>query len=645
MLAPEARTVAFELLRPPAGHRLDLALLTTYTLDLEALLSLPLAVLAQADESLDDLIADPVRLQQGLREAAGRVHLFVDARGIAIPRTGRTLYALLESSVHPVRAPRGGIFHPKVWVARFTAVEAEAGEPPLLRVVVLSRNLTFDRAWDAALASETRPDRRRRAAASRPLHDFIEAVPKWTTEHLEPRVAEQVRNLADEVGRCRFPVPDGFEAPVKFHALGWSGRRLRPPAGSRVLAVAPFVNRTALGKIVAASGNGADNVLVSREEELDALPDDALESWQTVLVLSDAAQDEAEDAAGEQDEPEDRGGRDEPEPGGSAPDTPEDGGGAPDERDNRDGGVRPSGLHAKLIAVEHGWNVTWYVGSANLTKAALTGRNVELLAAVTGRKERRGGVSGHGIDRFLEGFRKLCAPYRRSAPNAEDSGVVDARQRIEEARGLLVDADLRVTCSPDGDDWRWAVDGDVELPADVTAAVWPVSLAETRARPFGATGVPPVWTLRITQLTAFVAFHLRVAISGVDDVRMTLKLPADGLPEESERMHHVLATLIDSPQRFLQFLRALLGGLDRLTDWERDEGGETGSGAWATSLAGETILDDLLRAASRKPASLKPARRLIGDLRKTEHGRRIVPDDLFAVWTAVEEALQKDRRS
>lgn len=636
MLAPEARTVAFELLRPPAGYRLDLALLTTYTLDLEAFLSLPLAVLAQADESLEDLIADPMRLQQGLREAAGRVHLFVDARGIAIPRAGRPLYAMLESSVHPVRAPQDGVFHPKVWVARFTAVEAEAGEPPLLRVVVLSRNLTFDRAWDAALASETRPNRWR-AAASRPLRNLVEAMPKWTTEDLEPRVAEQVRNLADEVGRCRFPAPDGFEAPVKFHALGWSGRRLRPTAGSRVLAVAPFVNRTALDKIAAAGGNGADNVLVSRAEELDTLPDDALESWQTVLVLSDAAQDEAEDAAG--DEPEDRRGRDDPEPGDSAPDVPEDRGGAPDDRENR-----PSGLHAKLIAVEHGWDVTWYVGSANLTKAALTGRNVELLAAVTGRKGRRGGVSGHGIDRFLEGFGKLCAPYRRSAPNAEDAGVVDARQRIEEARDQLVDADLRVTCSPAGDDWRWAVEGDVELPGAVTAAVWPVSLAETHACTFEAAEAP-VWTLPITRLTAFVAFRLRVAVRGVDDVRMTLKLPADGLPEESERMHHVLAALIDSPQRFLQFLRALLGGLDRLTGWARDEGGETGSGAWAASPAGETILDDLLRAASRDPASLNPARRLIGDLRKTEQGRRIVPDDLFAVWTAVEGALQKDRRS
>ena len=49
MLSPESRTVAFELLRPPAGRQLDFALLTSYTLDLEALLALPLSVVSRAE--------------------------------------------------------------------------------------------------------------------------------------------------------------------------------------------------------------------------------------------------------------------------------------------------------------------------------------------------------------------------------------------------------------------------------------------------------------------------------------------------------------------------------------------------------------------------------------------------------------------
>ena len=120
MLSPQARTVAMELLRPPPGLRLDLAVLTTYTLDLEALLALPLAAMAHADGGVEKLLEDPLLLLQALREAGDRIHVFVDETGIAVPRRERELYATLEESVHPVRAPGGGVFHPKVWLARIS---------------------------------------------------------------------------------------------------------------------------------------------------------------------------------------------------------------------------------------------------------------------------------------------------------------------------------------------------------------------------------------------------------------------------------------------------------------------------------------------------------------------------------------------
>ena len=115
MLLPDARKTAFELIRPPSGYRLDFAVLTTYTLDLEALLVLPLSVLAHPDGGLEELLADPLGLHQAIREAGERVHAFVDETGIGIPRRARPLYSMLESSVHAVRAPHGGAFHPKVW--------------------------------------------------------------------------------------------------------------------------------------------------------------------------------------------------------------------------------------------------------------------------------------------------------------------------------------------------------------------------------------------------------------------------------------------------------------------------------------------------------------------------------------------------
>ena len=603
MLSPDSRTVAFDLLRPPAGYDLDFALLTTYTLNLEALLALPLGLVARADNGLEALLADPLLLLEALRRAGERIHVFVDRAGIAIPRRRRELYAMLEPSVHPVGAPGGGAFHPKVWVLRFLSEDGA----PLIRVAVLSRNLTFDRSWDIALASEASPKPRQQTAGSRPLAEFIRRLPELCAEQPNPSVADKMRALADEVARTRFPAPDGFfDDPVEFHVLGMRKRRAagRPwqpiSGGYSMLAVAPFLGSTALDSV--AQMGGGERMLVSTREQLDKLPDHALAQWSRVCMLSDAALDEPED--------EDSG--------------------------------RPSGLHAKILAVEHGWDVTWFVGSANLTYAALAGRNVEVMAALSARKGRRNGNSGYGIGRFLEsGFETLCEPYLRGEPETQPPEEIEALERLEAARDALLDADLRIVCSPSGANWSWNLEGLLPLPpSDVEAKVWPISLAEEQALPLEH---PVTWTLPIQWLTTLVAFRLHVPVPGVDDIGLTLSLPVEGMPED--RMHHVLRSLIGDSARFMAFLRALLGGLDGMVDWARD-GDANGDGAPWTGVPGdETLLEGLVRAASRDPGRLEPVRRLIEDFRSTEEGRRIVPDDFLELWSAVDEALRKDGRS
>ena len=225
MLLPDSRTVAFELIRPPSGYRLGFAVLTTYTLDLEALLVLPLSLLAHADGGLEELLADPLRLHQAIRDAGDRVHAFVDETGIAIPRGARPLYSMLESSVHAVRARNGGSFHPKVWAARFTADVGDAGDaedaapPGLLRVAILSRNLTFDRSWDVALASEASPRgiKRRVGARAGRWATSCQRCRNWPRPRLIKDVATRVQTLADQVARAAFPAPEGFDSPIRFH--------------------------------------------------------------------------------------------------------------------------------------------------------------------------------------------------------------------------------------------------------------------------------------------------------------------------------------------------------------------------------------------------------------------------------------------
>ena len=56
------------------------------------------------------------------------------------------LFSFLEEMVVQALPKNStGAFHPKVWVLRYRR-EDEA----MLRVLVLSRNLTFDKSWDTA---------------------------------------------------------------------------------------------------------------------------------------------------------------------------------------------------------------------------------------------------------------------------------------------------------------------------------------------------------------------------------------------------------------------------------------------------------------------------------------------------------------
>ena len=575
-----------DLLRPPPGRRLDFAILTTYTLDLEALLALPFAVMAHSDGGVDKLLEDPLLVLQGLREAGDRLHVFVDETGIAVPRRQRELYATLEDSVHPVRAPGGGVFHPKVWLARFVTNEEDE---PILRVAVLSRNLTFDRSWDIALASEASPGRRR-FAASRALGELATDLAKLCTKPLTRRLAARVTSLSAEIRRCEFPAPEGFShAPVTFHAMGLTrSRRWRPkiPNGRNVLAIAPFVRASALDTIRdLASEKGW---LISRDEELNGVSRAALDRWEERRVLADTVSDESDDEASS----------------------------------------RPSGLHAKVVGVEHGWDVTWFLGSANLTPSALQGRNVELMAEVTGRRSRV------GIAQFLDGFDSLCESYRRSEEHSGEEGADDAERLLECAVRVIVEADLEIVCTPSGDLWEWRLDGCVVLPQGANAFVWPVSVTEDQARQFD---LPVVLTVPVSRLTAFAAFRLTVDGEEGDERRIALKLPMAGAP--GDRSAAILRSLIDSPERLLAFLRALLGGLDELGELGNKQPIETGGGPWGQGFEGETLLEDLMRTASKDPQRLATVRRLISDLRRTEEGRDIVPDRLLAVWLAVEVAL------
>lgn len=601
MLAYDNRAVALELLRPPSRSRLDFAVVLSYTLNLEALLALPLAVVSHQEAGIDELLQDPIRLLQSLRDVGDRIHVFVDETGVHVPQRQHPVFVALEDSVHLVRAPNGGVFHPKLWIARFVTSDGT----PCVRVAILSRNLTFDRSLDLALVSEAIPGEAT-ISGSEPIRDLIEELGSMSSLPMSNKLFTQLKELGEQISRCVFLPPEGFhQDPIEFQPMGISGYRSWNPKithGKRVLAVAPFVNGSALDTIQEFGPHHSR--LISLPNELDSVDAENLNKWSVVNVLDDDINNSDEDMDDDESE------------------------------ENQSSSL--SGLHAKFVVVERPRNqAAWTLGSANLTAAAHSGNNVELIAHLSGRANQV------GIDQVWKEIERFCQDYKRpqDVPEVSDEER-EAKDLLSQAKRSFLDSQtLKVICKPEraGELWVWTLDGDFTLDTQVQIHAWPISVNQDQCKELL---LPVSWkSMPEERLISFVAFRLSVKGFSDLDESFVLNLPISGASKE--RVDKVLSSVIDSTEKLLLFLRLLLG--ENHDDWlvPAADGTQRYDVFDHAGLAMETLLEDLLRIVSRHPKRLEPFQKLMSNLKKTPEGRALIPKDLEELWKAVEQALAK----
>jgi len=643
MLEPTDRQLLLEALRPPQGYSLDYAVGTTFSLDLLALLTTPLAfALFDWQDHEGRPIADPLALLQAVRRYANRMAVFCQAGQIAIPRRDQLLYGYLETAVFEVNPPRdSGVFHPKVWLLRFTLDADEAAEVRY-RLLCLSRNLTFDRSWDTVLSLEgTVLPRRNALAMNHPLGDFVAALPGLARHPPPEQVEERITTIAAEVRRARFEAPDGLTLE-RFWPIGVRPAYRRwpfPPLPRRVLVVSPFLSDGFMGRFAAPGGN---NVVISRTEALDELASTVHGLFAQQLVLNDAANEEPREASAAPDLADMAPPVEDASPTDLSSETPLD--------------ASLVGLHAKLFAVEEGWDVRLWTGSANATSAAF-GDNVEFLVELKGRRAQL------GIDALLArpqgrtSFADLLQTY--SPPDTPV--VADAvRQRLERmvdsARRQLGRAELAVDVATadeaERQEYILAVSSkdSIALPAGVQLRCWPVTLREEAACLVPSIGQPTAAVfarfgpVSFEALTSFFAFSV-TAVEGNREVttRFVLNIPVSGAPPD--RRERMLLSLLRNRQQVLRFLLFLLaeGSADMAgalaAARKIGDGSVDGSdGAFGSQFP---LLELLLRALHRQPVKLDQVARLIEELSSTEEGRQLLPDGWERVWQPIWSAREQ----
>ena len=581
MLQPTNRLTLIDALRPPAGFGLESAMAVTFTLDLRALLAAPAALaLAGSDGIISDGSEhEPIELLHALRSHAGRLTVFSQAGEIALPPS-RRVFAFLEQAVVPVSAPLGGIVHPKVWVLRHEAAGASPASRPAeqrLRVLIASRNLTFDASWDTLVRLDEAGDEA--GADLGPVGELFTALLGNAVGDVADRHRERVGSLSNSLRNTRFAPPAGVEG-LQAHVLGLTGGLSHPtpsplPAGAeRSLIISPFVSDDFFTKV----HRTPVGEFVSRPEYLDALEPASLDRVTDTYAfddgsLTDLAADEA----------------------GSSPDDP---------------GRPLVGLHAKIFAFEEEGRARLFLGSANATGAAF-GSNVEILL------ELFGSIAALGIDRLCDGnddepgLRDFFRDYRRSEPDPPPSE--NGRGALDSARRAIAQLHFEGIVEESGDGWAvtYRSEEPVRVPDGTEIHCWPLASAGNRRRVTADRPLEARFETTLEAISGFLAFELTHGER--ESTGFVVPVPLIDVPEHRER--HLLRALIGNAERFLRYLMALLAGdPGEMSLLDAIEGVSRSEADGKASPPNLPVLERLLRTMRRDPAKLAGLHPLVSDL-------------------------------
>ncbi len=597
MLAPETRSLYTAAVSPPPGYVFDQAIATTYSLDPETLLLLS-THLSLSRHSYADR-PDPIEFLESLRRLSGCLSVYVDRDSIKTPSRDNVLYGLLEPMIAQVKAPRGGVFHPKIWVLRF--VKPDSDNPPLIRFLVLSRNITYERSWDIALRLEGRPGRRF-IAANRPLGEFLRSLPEIATGRMPLSRRRQAAMLAEEVRKTVWELPDGFEK-VSFHITGTTNKSWMLPRSKRMAVISPFLTDDALLWL---SGMTEDLVaVVSRPEELECLAPDTLELSEKYFTLDEAAETE---------EGEDHGNRD------------------------------TLGLHAKAYVVEKGWNTRLYIGSANATGAAFLRRNnTEILVELVGKRSRVGSIETLLGEKGLGPVLSEYVPSQEPPTTEEEKDR--ARKALEAAKDSLSEAALKVVCEAEKDAWRLTLESSsrVTLSGISRLRAWPITVTEQRvsdAYGLSDSRAVALGKFNTESVTGLIAFELVTEIKEVS-FRMVLNLPVVGLPEN--RDDTIFRRILNNREGFLRYVLLLLGEYTDSFGGGRDVFSlKNGTDSAASGFAGDVaVLEELVRAFSRDVNKLKDVAAVVDRLMRDQTMPSAVPPEFLRLWIVFEAAMEE----
>ena len=573
-----------ELLSPPAGYRIQTAVGTTYTLNLETLMGIPLALAlegASAEGEQQDLL-----LLEVIRKNAGKIHLFCEAGRISVPMKERKVLSLLENSVTQVNPPIGKSFHPKVWVVEYLPEKKK--DRPLYRVMVLSRNLTFDRSWDLAVVLEGYRTENI-VEANKPLKNFIAYLNRFQERGKQKRA---IKELADAVLYADFkPQLRGkkYFFDYEFLPMGIgedeSAGELFVNTFHDLVIISPFLTGSVIDRFKKKRLKAGRITLISRIEALRDLGRELLEDvdcWhlKDIVIEGESMFDNEELEHSKQD------------------------------------------LHAKFyLKTKSSWSELW-IGSANCTHSAFGG-NIEFLIKLNCYNYQ---YNKGKLLRDLMGEEADENPFEKWEPQ-ERSGIPEDNilREMDLLAGRIAGyrAKAEVLSEEKTDRYRLQVTfkNRIDIPENTEVNIAPLM------RPGLAKAIEKTLCFYDIGLSDISMFY-RIEIKQEDkELMFAIKIPTSCIPDQRDAA--IFKEIIGNRQGFFQYVSIILGEDITLTLAEIlniKKGAE-----WVRKEIYEyrpVLYEKMLKASAQNPERLQELEDIMVILSEaTEGAEDIVPDD------------------
>ena len=595
-----------EILAPPAGYNLDFAVGTTYSLDLDALVGASLAM-GLSEETDSALMNNPVCLLEALRSTGDKTALFCEGGQIHMPNRVTPLYILLEKMVFSVRtAKQRGIaaypsFHPKFWLIRYIK---ESGEK-LYRVVVLSRNLTFDRSWDVTYYMDGHLEKKA-TGKNEPVCDFLRyLIRQLPSDENGKNKAKLMRELVKELPNVWFEpqekefydyefIPNGIkDAQGEFYRFNETS--LFTDTFHEILIMSPFVSGSIIKDFNDRNKKSpiqdARYMLFTREMSLGKLSPEDVSNFEiytmrdNVIDGETAISEEAVDA-------------------------------------------QKQDIHAKVYMVRKYSDTDLYLGSLNASHNAVHG-NVEFMLCLMA-KNRYLNMDKLSASLFCGEIdspdNPFCQVTLGNAIIADDEDKTNALDAVIKA--INRSEPSSVARQEDEDNFSVNVHfGDCDTNGyEVSVRPLLSKRTEELASDVLFTG------LTVTQLSEFYV----VAVSDIErTVERVLIIPTEGLPEGREKA--VVSSVVSDRDCFYRYIAFLLGGDLILSVLEAGQAaGESGGSTQRQAYRIPALYEKMLQTAATNPDKFRG----IEYLMKTISEDGIIPEEFKKLYETFKKAVK-----